>query len=99
MSDAPVRLLVLTNSLHFGGAEKHSVGLLNLLDRRAFAPAAMWLHPDTALLPQLDTARLAGAGCLERAHGPRQQHLADAVVVACLDDQEARAGRRIGRDV
>lgn len=65
MSEAPARVLVMANSLQIGGAEKHSVQLLNRLDRDAFAPAALWLKPDEALLPQLDVTRLHGARCLD----------------------------------
>lgn len=61
---APARVLVMTNALHIGGAEKHAVQLLNGFDRTRIAPAALWLKDDTALLPQLDTARLQGAACL-----------------------------------
>lgn len=64
-ADAPARVLVMTNALHIGGAEKHAVQLLNGFDRRQIEPAALWLKNDTALLPQLDTARLQGAACLD----------------------------------
>ena len=64
MSDSRCRVLVLLNSLHIGGAEKHSIQLLNKLDDREFALSVRWLKPVESLLPQLDTGRLAGFGCL-----------------------------------
>jgi glycosyltransferase involved in cell wall biosynthesis len=58
MSTAPVRLMLLVNTLGFGGAEKHIVTLANGLDTERFRCSVVYLKPDEALLPQLDRSRL-----------------------------------------
>jgi len=55
-----IRVLFIVNSLHFGGAEKHVVTLLNHLDVDRFSLSLAYLKDDAALLPQLDGKRLDG---------------------------------------
>ncbi len=59
-----IRVLFVVNSLHFGGAEKHVVTLLNHLDIERFSLSLAYLKDEAALLPQLEKAQLnAGAFC------------------------------------
>lgn len=60
MSDAPIKVLFVVNSLRFGGAEKHVVTLLNHLDPVRYALALTYLKPGDELLPQLNASRLRG---------------------------------------
>lgn len=60
MATAPLNVLFVVNSLHFGGAEKHAIALLNNLDNAQFKLSLAYLKNDTEMLPQLDIDRLAG---------------------------------------
>lgn len=51
-------ILFLVNSLGIGGAERHVVSLLNNLDCDAYRLSLGYLKPDSALLSELETARL-----------------------------------------
>lgn len=51
-------LLFVINSLHFGGAEKHVISLLNHLDTDKFTLSLACLKQDEAILSQLDISRL-----------------------------------------
>lgn len=51
---APVRVLFVVNSLHFGGAEKHVVTLLNHLDRSRFEVSLVYLKNQVDLLAQVN---------------------------------------------
>ena len=54
MTDQPLRVLFIVNSLCFGGAEKHAVTLANALGQRNFDVSLVYLKNDVALLPQVD---------------------------------------------
>ena len=56
---APAHVAFLVNSLCVGGAEKQVVSLLNGLRHPGLETSLLSLKRDDALLPQLDTARLA----------------------------------------
>jgi glycosyltransferase involved in cell wall biosynthesis len=86
MNDGPPRVLFIVSSLHFGGAEKHTVQLLNGLDTSAFSLFARWLKPDEALLPQLQVARLTDAACLNV--GGRMDRRAIRELTALLDQHD-----------
>jgi glycosyltransferase involved in cell wall biosynthesis len=53
-----VRVLSIVSSLCFGGAEKHTVALLNELELSRFQLSLAYLKPVEALLPQLHQERL-----------------------------------------
>ena len=55
-----VRVLSIVSSLCVGGAEKHTVALLNELELSRFKLSLAYLKPDEALLPQLHHERLHG---------------------------------------
>ena len=63
---APRRLLFLVNDLRFGGAEKHVISLLNLLDTREFELHLLRLGPREDLLEQLEPNRIAGNRVVRR---------------------------------
>lgn len=58
MISARPGILFAVSSLCFGGAEKHTVSLLNRLETGTFRLSLAYLKPDESLLPQLDTRRL-----------------------------------------
>lgn len=60
MRDQPIHVLFIVNSLHFGGAEKHVVTLLNSLDSSRFRLSLAYLKDEQALLPQVDLNKLQG---------------------------------------
>jgi glycosyltransferase involved in cell wall biosynthesis len=60
----PVRVLAMVSSLCFGGAEKHTVALLNGMDTGKFQLSLIYLKPVEALLPQLQRERLHAVLCL-----------------------------------
>ncbi|MDP9082657.1 MAG: hypothetical protein M3N50_02685, partial [Pseudomonadota bacterium] len=64
MNRGPVRVLSIVSSLCYGGAEKHTVALLNLLETDAFEPILIYLKPVGDLLPQLNRGRTKVVECL-----------------------------------
>jgi glycosyltransferase involved in cell wall biosynthesis len=60
-----VRVLAIVSSLCFGGAEKHTVALLNELEQSRFELSLAYLKPVEALLPQLHQERLHGVLSLD----------------------------------
>jgi glycosyltransferase involved in cell wall biosynthesis len=55
-----LNVLFIVNSLCFGGAEKHTVTLINGLDAARFNLSLAYLKQDETLLPQIDHQRLPG---------------------------------------
>jgi glycosyltransferase involved in cell wall biosynthesis len=60
MDTRRINLLFIVNSLDFGGAEKHTISLLNSLDTGRFRLSLAYLKSEKTLLAQLDLARLEG---------------------------------------
>lgn len=60
MRKARLHILLVVNSLCFGGAEKHAVTLLNTLDTERFHLSLAYLKDDVSLLPQLQIERAPG---------------------------------------
>lgn len=63
----PIGLMVLVNSLCFGGAEKHVVSLLNNMDVGRFRLSLAYLKRDEMLLPQIQIGRLQSIFCCDVA--------------------------------
>lgn len=92
MDAAPVRVLFVVNSLHFGGAEKHVVTLLNHVDRTRFEVSLVYLKNQTDLLAQIDPDAVGGRllcadvaarldlGAARRVAAFIRQHRIDVVV-------------------
>jgi glycosyltransferase involved in cell wall biosynthesis len=62
-------LLFVVSSLHVGGAEKHTISLLNGLDTDQFPLRLCYLKRDESLLAQLAVERLRGVFCCDVKHG------------------------------
>jgi glycosyltransferase involved in cell wall biosynthesis len=60
-------ILFIVNSLHFGGAEKHVISLLNHMSTDHFRFSLAYLKCDETLLIQLDKARLQDIFCCDVA--------------------------------
>lgn len=60
MSKARIHVLLVVNSLGFGGAEKQVVSLFNALDTARFHLSLAYLKEDATLLPQLQVERAQG---------------------------------------
>src|SRR4051812_24657011 len=60
MDTRRINLLFIVNSLDFGGAEKHTISLLNSLDTGRFRLSLAYLKSEKTLLAQLDMSRLEG---------------------------------------
>lgn len=65
MSQVPINVLFIVNSLQFGGAEKHVVTLINQLDTRQFNISLLYLKNKTELISQLDVARVNKIICAD----------------------------------
>ncbi len=63
-----IRVLFLLNSLCFGGAEKHTVTLVNTIDVSRYELHLCYLEPEEQLLSQVSIDRLAHHFCLDRKH-------------------------------
>jgi glycosyltransferase involved in cell wall biosynthesis len=60
MDTRRINLLFIVNSLDFGGAEKHTISLLNYLDTARFRLSLAYLKSEKTLLSQLDLTRMEG---------------------------------------
>ena len=57
------KVLFVITSLGYGGAEKQTVSLINLLDRSIFEAALCYFVADDSLRPELEEEKLAGVCC------------------------------------
>jgi len=62
-----MRLMFLSGSLAYGGAERHAIILANALARRGHECHTAWVKQDAAQLGRLDLAHLGSAFCLNAA--------------------------------
>jgi len=60
-----INILFIVNALHFGGAEKHVVSLLNNLDQKKFKLFLACLKEDNALLPQIKAEKVTDIFCCQ----------------------------------
>ena len=65
MNNSRIPILLLTNSLHLGGAERHTVSLANNLDNGKFSISLVYLKRDEDLLPQVCAERLDALFCCD----------------------------------
>ena len=63
-----MRLMFLTGSLAYGGAERHAITLANRLTERGHECHAAWVKRDSAQLARLRLAGVGSAFCLDAAH-------------------------------
>jgi glycosyltransferase involved in cell wall biosynthesis len=88
-----MRLMFLTGSLAYGGAERHAITLANGLAARGHECHTAWVKPESAQLTRLRLKEAGSALCLEAAHyldlravgrlaGALARHRPSAVVAA-----------------
>jgi glycosyltransferase involved in cell wall biosynthesis len=88
-----MRLMFLTGSLAYGGAERHAITLANALAGRGHECHTAWVKGDAAQLGRLDLAHAGSAFCLNAARyldlraasrlaGALARHRPEAVVAA-----------------
>lgn len=62
-----MRLMFLTSSLAYGGAEHHAITLANRLAERGHECHTGWIKPESAQLPRLRLSTAGSAFCLDAA--------------------------------